>query len=87
MKLEFLKDEKDEIKVKLVGEDKALCGLVVEKLANNKDVDFTGCADDHPTTGNPIITVKGKSAKKQLKDAVDEVKDELKELEKAVEKL
>ncbi len=87
MKLEFLKEEKDEVKVKLVGEDKAICALVVEKLVGNKDVEFAGCNDDHPLLGNPVITVKGKGAKKHLVEAVDEVKKELKELEKQVEKL
>ncbi len=87
MKLEYLKDEKDEIKVKLVGEDKALGALVVEKLAKEKEVDFAGCADEHPMLGNPVITVKGKSAKKKLTEAIEEVKKELKELEKTVSKL
>ena len=87
MKLEYLKDDKDEVKVKLTGEDKAVCALVVEKLAENKDVEFAGCNDDHPILGNPVITVKGKGAKKHLVDAVDEVRKQLKELEKIVEKL
>lgn len=87
MKLEFLKDEKDEVKVKLVGEDKALGSLVVQKLVENKEVEFAGCTDEHPLLSNPIITIKGKNAKKSLVDAVDEVKKELKELEKQVEKL
>ena len=87
MKLEFLKDEKDEVKVKLVGEDKAVGALVVEKLVENKDVEFAGCTDEHPVLGNPIITVKGKGAKKHLVEAVDEAKKDLKELEKQVEKL
>ncbi len=87
MKLEFLTDEKDEVKVKLLGEDKAICALVVEKLVANKDVEFAGCNDDHPLLGNPVITVKGKGAKKSLAEAVDEVKKDLKELEKQVEKL
>ncbi len=87
MKLEFLKDEKDEVRVKLVGEDTSIGLLVVEKLAANKTVDFAGCNDDHPLLGNPVIVVKGKGAKKQLIDAVDEVKKELKDLEKAVEKV
>ncbi len=87
MKIEFLKDEKEEVKVKLVTGDKGLCSLVVEKLAANKDIEFAGCADDHPLLGNPVITVNGKSAKKHLIDAVEEVKKELKDAEKAVEKL
>ena len=87
MKLEFLKDEKDEVKVKLVGEDKAVCALVVEKLAGEKEVEFAGCTDDHPLLGNPVITVKGKGAKKHLNEAIDEVKKDLKELQKQVDKL
>ncbi len=87
MKLEFLKDEKDELKVKLLNEDKALGALVVQKLVENKDVEFAGCTDEHPLLSNPVITIKGKGAKKSLVDAVDEVKKELKELEKQVEKL
>lgn len=87
MKLEFITDEKDEVKVKLVGEDKALGNLVVEKLVENKDVEFAGCVDDHPLLGNPVVTVKGKGAKKHLSEAIEEVKKDLKELEKQVEKL
>ena len=87
MKLEFLKDEKDEVKVKLVGEDKAVCGLIVETLSKEKEVEFAGCTDDHPTIGNPVITVKGKNAKKQLVDAIEQVRKELKELQKQVDKL
>lgn len=87
MKLEFIKDEKDEVKVKLVGEDKALCSLVVEKLVEIKEIEFAGCVDDHALLGNPVITVKGKGARKNFVEAVDEVKKDLKELEKHVEKL
>ncbi|MFH0713189.1 MAG: RpoL/Rpb11 RNA polymerase subunit family protein [Candidatus Micrarchaeota archaeon] len=87
MKVEFIKDEKDEIKIKLMGEDKAICALVVEKLAGDKEVEFAGCNDDHPLLGNPVLIVKGKSPKKHLTDAIDEVKKELKDLEKTVEKL
>ncbi len=87
MNVEFLKDEKDEVKVKQVGEDKALGSLVVEKLGEEKDLEFAGCTDEHPTLGNPIITVKGKNAKKHLTEAVESVRKELKELAKEVEKL
>ncbi|MFH1247114.1 MAG: RpoL/Rpb11 RNA polymerase subunit family protein [Candidatus Micrarchaeota archaeon] len=87
MKVEFLKDEKDEVKVKLVGEEKSLGNLIVQKLVENKDVEFAGCDDDHPLLANPVITIKGKNARKSLATAVDEVKKELKDLEKQVEKL
>ncbi len=87
MNVEFLKDEKEEVKVKLIGEDKALGALVVEKLGEEKDVEFAGCTDEHPTIGNPVITVKGKNCHKHLAEAVESVRKQLKELEKEVEKL
>ena len=87
MTIEFVKDEKDYVQVKMIGENRALCALIVQQLSENSDIEFTGCTEDHPLLGNPILTVKGKSPKKNLAEAIEEVKKNITELEKAVDKL
>jgi len=87
MAIEFIKDEKDYIQVKMVGENRAICALVARQLSENSEVEFAGCSEDHPLLGNPILTVKGKGAKKNLAEAIDEAKKQIAELEKAVASL
>lgn len=84
--MKFLVEEKDELQVLLEGYDVGFANYVVEKLLAEKDVTFAAADYDHPTSRNPVLTLKAASAKKKLLEALKSAEEELKALEKTVSK-
>ncbi|MFH1780191.1 MAG: RpoL/Rpb11 RNA polymerase subunit family protein [Candidatus Micrarchaeota archaeon] len=82
--MKIILNEKNELHVSLEGFDLGFANYLVEKLLQDKEVDFAAADYDHPTSRNPIIKIKAASAKKKLQDALKEVEEELKALEKAL---
>ena len=79
MEVKIIKEDKGEMTFELIGCDRSLPQLLVEKLNSDKAVDFAACKVDHPLLANPIVTVrmgKGKPADavvKSLKEIAEEV--------------
>ncbi|MFA5246997.1 MAG: RpoL/Rpb11 RNA polymerase subunit family protein [Candidatus Micrarchaeia archaeon] len=69
MNVQIIKEEKDFIEVKLVGEDLGLANMVAQELISTGAAEFAYAALDHPITTNPVIRVRGKDAKKEIAKA------------------
>jgi DNA-directed RNA polymerase subunit L len=86
MELKILKDEDDYLEIMLMNEDLGFANLIVEKLLSIKHVNFAAAQYEHPLKGNPIIKIKSKEPYKDLKKAIEGVREEFTELEKALKK-
>ena len=77
----FVLDGKNEAHVQLEGCDLGYANLLVEKLLEDKNVDFAAVDYVHPTQRTPLLKVKGKGGvRKLVADALKEVEKELKKL-------
>jgi DNA-directed RNA polymerase subunit L len=81
MKLEMVKNEKNEMEVKI--DNLTIVELLRVYLNKDSAVDFAAWKREHPSE-KPIlkITTKGKSAKKALDDAISLVVKDLEKVEK-----
>ena len=86
MELKILKEEDDYLELMMMGEDLGFSTLVVEKALESKSVTFAATSYEHPLKGNPIIKIKAKDTHKELKKAIEGVKDELEKFEKELKK-
>ncbi|MFH0972155.1 MAG: RpoL/Rpb11 RNA polymerase subunit family protein [Candidatus Micrarchaeota archaeon] len=86
MEVKVLKDEDGYLEVMLMQEDLGFANLVVDRLLESRGVGFAASAYEHPLKGNPIIKVKAKDPHKELKKALEGVKEELEKFEKALKK-
>ncbi len=85
MKIEFLKNEKNKIELKIIGEDHTLCNILRRELWNDNDVDVAAYTIDHPLVSDPIMLVETKKSdpKKALLNAADSLKKQIEELKKS----
>jgi DNA-directed RNA polymerase subunit L len=58
MEVKILKEGKDELTFELIGADRSLSQLIVEKLNADKGVEFAACKVDHPVLANPVVTLR-----------------------------
>lgn len=86
MEIEFLKEEKDDIEVKL--ENVTLAEILRVYLNEDSSVTFAAWKREHPSE-KPILAVKtkGKSAKKAINDAINSIVKELDKAEAEFKKL
>lgn len=68
--MKILEDEKDHMTILLEGIDQGYAHALAEKLLENKEITFASATYDHPTLRNPILTVRGKSLKKEIQKAI-----------------
>ena len=85
MEIEFLKNEKNKIEFKIIGEDHTLCNILRRELWNDKDVDIAAYAIDHPLVSEPVMLVETKKfdPKKALLDAAESLRKQVEELKKS----
>ncbi len=86
MDIKVLKEEDNFLELMLVGEDVGFANVVVDRLAQSKGVTFAAAAYEHPLRGNPIIRLKAKAPHKELKKALESVKEDLEDFEKTLKK-
>ncbi len=81
MEAKIKKDEEKEIEFEIIGE-KTLLNPLKNKLLEYEEVEFAEWKVSHPLIGNPefYLRVKKGKARDFLKKAIEELKDELKEL-------
>ena len=60
MDIEIIKNEKKELEVKFSGVDTSIVRLLVEKLNDEKDVEFAATKVEHPISGNQLLVIKTK---------------------------
>ncbi|MFH0922656.1 MAG: RpoL/Rpb11 RNA polymerase subunit family protein [Candidatus Micrarchaeota archaeon] len=75
-----------EIRILAEGLDQGLANLIVEKLLEDKDVEFAASDYDHPTQRNPVIELRSPSPKKHLLAAISAVEKDLKEFSESISK-
>jgi len=86
MDVEVVKDEKDLIEIKFIGENRAISNLIASQLLED-GVDFAGVREEHPLITNTILVVKGKTVLKAVGRAVSSVKEQVVEVKKLASKL
>ncbi|MEM3405399.1 MAG: RpoL/Rpb11 RNA polymerase subunit family protein [Candidatus Pacearchaeota archaeon] len=76
MKVNYLKEEKNEIELEL--DNTTIAEILRVYLAKDDNVDFVAWRKEHPTK-NPILKIKtsNKSAKKALLDAKEKIEKDL----------
>ena len=84
----IIKEEKEDmLVVEIEGARHTLPNILREQLWNYKEVEFVGYSKDHPDLGNPVLVVRGKNPKKLLKKAIKDLRSQLKEIRKEIEKI
>jgi DNA-directed RNA polymerase subunit L len=63
MEVKILKDEPGELSFELIGADQSLAQVLVEKLNQEKSVEFAASKVAHPLVANPSVIVKTKRVK------------------------
>ena len=84
MQIEFLKDEKEEAKVKFTNEDSTFANALKDELWSTKGVEISALDKRHPLVGKPELTVQGKEPRKLIKAAAQNLKKKVEEFEKAI---
>ena len=89
MELELIKKENGSMQIKIVGENHTLCNLLRAQLNQDESVASAAYNIEHPLTESPkfyVQTKKGKSPKRALSDAADEIVEQLEDLRKQLQK-
>jgi DNA-directed RNA polymerase subunit L len=84
MDVKVLVNEKNVIELDLGSADQSLAQLLVEKLNEDKDVDFASYKVEHPIMANPKIYLRTKKGEpgKLLLEKLDEIKNEVSDFKK-----
>ena len=83
MGVTVLKREKNELRLRIVGESHTALQVLRERLNNHKDVDYANYFPGHPDLDDPefYVRVNGKSSpEKILKDLVDNLEKQFSKL-------
>lgn len=84
MLIEFLKDEKEEAKMKFPNENAIFANALKDELWSTKGVEIVTLDKRHPLVGNPELVVHGKEPRKLIKTAAQNLKKNVEEFEKAI---
>ena len=89
MKVEVLKDEKDELRLKFDSRDQGFLNLIKEAVWKQSGVEMAGFKTEHPEVGMPefIIKTKGKKAKDVWNAALETIADDLDKFGASLKKL
>ncbi len=86
MKVNFIKKSKKELELEIDGEGHTLFNPIRKALFKDKSVVFAGYHVEHPMIGQTRFVIKtdgSKTAKEALIDAIDSLKNEIKDLKEA----
>ncbi len=88
MELEITKNTQNRVEFVLKGERHTLPNLLASRLQKDSSVLFAACKLNHPLDNDSVFIVetKGKTAKKALQDACNEIDSELEDFRKAMKK-
>jgi len=80
MKLNIIEDEPKSLIVEFEDTDRGVAELIKGKLQDKADVEFVAVTKTHLEVGKPRLIVKSnKNPKKLVIDAIEEIRDELKD--------
>ncbi len=89
MELELVEKGDGSLLIKVRGEDHTLCNLLRKALHDDRYVVAASYAIEHPLTESPklyVKTKKGKTPERALTDAAGRVAEQLKELQKQLQR-
>jgi DNA-directed RNA polymerase subunit L len=88
MEIEFLKKQANHVEFKLMGETHTFANLLKSRLVDDPNVEFVAYKLEHPMDKDAlfILKTKGKAAKAILLEAAKRVKEDLEELQGALDK-
>lgn len=80
MKVNYLKDEKNEAEIEM--DNQTVVEVLRVYLARDEQVSFVAWKKEHPNK-NPVLKIKtsGKTARKAVSDAINQIEKELDKLE------
>jgi len=84
MKVEFLKEEKESIRLGFNNEDVTFANALKDELWNIKGIDTATLNKKHPLVNKPELLVQGKEPRKLLKLAAQNIKKNVEEFEKEI---
>lgn len=80
MEIKILENEKDMLKIEILGEGHTLCNALRKELWEDKTVKSAGYTIGHALTPRPILVVSAADPKKSLSEAIKRLKKTNKEL-------
>lgn len=89
MELELVEKGEGSLLIKVRGEDHTLCNLLRKSLYDDKNVIAASYVIEHPLTEPPkfyVKTKKGKSPERAFTDAAERVAEQLRELQKQLQR-
>lgn len=86
MKLKVITQEKNKLKIEIIGETHTFCNALRKELWNDDDVKVAGYNIEHPLVANPVLTLETdkKDAKKVLEAAIKRLRDRNEKIREAV---
>jgi DNA-directed RNA polymerase subunit L len=84
MKFKKISEKDNELEFELQGEDHTFAGILVSKLLEDKNVEIAQYDIPHPLVGHPTFLIRTKKGepRKALKDALADLKKDVKTLMK-----
>ena len=89
MEIQTLKEDKDLIELKIIGEGHTLCNVLRSELSEMEDISFASYNLKHHMVSSPVLVLKAKKGKprKLLLDCIQSLKDKTKQLKALLPKL
>ena len=87
MEFTILEEDKDSIKIRFENEDATFANALKDEIWNDKNVDAATVTKKHPLVSKPELIVQGKDVKKILKTAAENLKKNVEDFDKQVQKL
>ena len=86
MKLKVIEEEKNKIRIEIIGETHTFCNALRKELWNDDDVKVAGYNIEHPLVANPVLTLEtaNKDPKKVLEAAIKRLRDKNEKIREAV---
>lgn len=84
MEINILEETKNRIKFEIKGESHTFCNALRSELWNDKNVEFAGYHIAHPLVSEPVMILEtsGETPRKALDNAVERLKDKIKDMQK-----
>lgn len=81
MEIKILQNEKNTLEFEIVGANASLAEFIVQRLLENKEIEFAAYNVEHPLISNPKIIVRTskKNALEETVSVLEKIKNEVKE--------
>jgi DNA-directed RNA polymerase subunit L len=81
MKVEVLENDDNKVKIKMP-RGLTMVNLINENIWQQKGIDVSAFATEHPYLSEPVLLVKAKNPKKAILDAIEQIEEDAKDLRK-----